>query len=126
MLNETNFLYLDGGVSKPNRARLVEQFQSQDSPFNVFLVSLKAGGVGLNLTNAQNAIILEPWFNPAIEEQAFSRIHRVWQNKQVYIYRLLYVNSIEMQINNLINHKLSLSQNLNKELLKMAKNIFDS
>ncbi|MGX3044161.1 DEAD/DEAH box helicase [Helicobacter sp. T3_23-1056] len=126
MLDKTNFLYLDGSVSKQNRARLVEQFQAQDSPFNVFLVSLKAGGVGLNLTNAQNAIILEPWFNPAIEEQAFSRIHRIGQNKQVHIYRLLYADSIEVQINDLINHKLSLSQNLNKELLKMAKNMFNN
>lgn len=126
MLDKTNFLYLDGSVSKQNRARLVEQFQAQDSPFNVFLVSLKAGGVGLNLTNAQNAIILEPWFNPAIEEQAFSRIHRIGQNKQVHIYRLLYADSIEVQINDLINHKLSLSQNLNKELLKMAKKMFNN
>ncbi|MGX2972019.1 DEAD/DEAH box helicase [Helicobacter sp. T3_23-1059] len=124
MLDKTNFLYLDGSVSKNNRVRLVEQFQAQNSPFNVFLVSLKAGGVGLNLTNAQNAIMLEPWFNPAIEEQAFSRIYRIGQNKQVHIYRLLYANSIEMQINSLINHKLNLSQNLNKELLKMAKNMF--
>lgn len=124
MLDKTNFLYLDGSVSKPNRAKLLEQFQAQNSPFNVFLVSLKAGGVGLNLTNAQNAIILEPWFNPAIEEQAFSRIHRIGQHKKVHIYRLLYANSIEMQINDLINHKLNLSQNLNKELLKVAKNIF--
>lgn len=123
-LNTINFLYLDGSISKPNRAKLIDKFQAPNSPFSVFLVSLKAGGVGLNLTNAQNAIILEPWFNPAIEEQAFSRIHRIGQNKKVRIYRLLYSNSIETQINNLINYKLSLSQNLNSELLKVAKNIF--
>lgn len=123
-LNTINFLYLDGSISKQNRAKLIEQFQSPSSPFSVFLISLKAGGVGLNLTNAQNAIILEPWFNPAIEEQAFSRIHRIGQHKKVHIYRLLYSNSIEAQIDNLINYKLSLSQNLNNELLKVAKNIF--
>lgn len=123
-LNTINFLYLDGSISKANRAKLIEKFQAPNSPFSVFLVSLKAGGVGLNLTNAQNAIILEPWFNPAIEEQAFSRIHRIGQDKKVRIYRLLYSNSIEAQIDNLINYKLSLSQNLNSELLKIAKDIF--
>lgn len=109
---------------KTNRAKIIADFQASDSPYSVFLISLKAGGVGLNLTNAQNAIILEPWFNPAIEEQAFSRIHRIGQNKEVQIYRLLYANSIESQIQNLINHKLSLSQGVNAGLLELAKELF--
>ena len=124
VLNHTQFLYLDGSISKTNRAKIIADFQASDSPYSVFLISLKAGGVGLNLTNAQNAIILEPWFNPAIEEQAFSRIHRIGQDKEVRIYRLLYANSIESQIQNLINHKLSLSQGVNAGLLELAKELF--
>lgn len=123
-LNTTNFLYLDGSISKTNRAKLVAEFQKPNSPFSVFLISLKAGGVGLNLTNAQNAIILEPWFNPAVEEQAFSRIHRIGQNKEVCIYRLLYKDSIESQIQNLLNHKLAISQGINVRLLEVAKGLF--
>lgn len=124
-LNGVKFLYLDGSVTKDNRAKLIEEFQAKDSPFDVFLISLKAGGVGLNLTNAQHAIILEPWFNPAVEEQAFSRIHRIGQHKKVCVYKLLYSNSIESQIHNLINHKLGISQGLNGELLKVAKSLFE-
>lgn len=123
-LQDTNVLYLNGATSKKDRAKFVDSFQEKDSPFNVFLISLKAGGVGLNLTNAQNAIILEPWFNPAVEEQAFSRIHRIGQEKEVKIYRLLYKESIEAKIYDLINYKLDLSCDLNGELLKFAKDIF--
>lgn len=123
-LHTTNFLYLDGSTSKANRAKLIESFQAKDSKYDIFLISLKAGGVGLNLTNAQNVIIIEPWFNPAIEEQAFSRIHRIGQNKEVCVYRLLYANSIESKMYNLMQYKLDLVEGLNGGLLKVAKEIF--
>lgn len=96
------------GQSK-NRGELVEHFQGVDKA-HVFLISLKAGGVGLNLTNAGYVIILDPWWNPAIEDQAISRAHRIGQDKSVFIYRFISKNTIEEKIVKLQNKKSNLAK----------------
>ncbi len=87
--------YLDGST-KDRRAR-VENFQREDGP-PVFLISLKAGGSGLNLTAADTVIHFDPWWNPAVEDQATDRAHRIGQTKVVTTYRLIAKGTIEEKI----------------------------
>lgn len=90
--NEIPYEYLDGHTT--NRMQRVEHFQS-DSNIRVFLISLKAGGVGLNLTAADYVIHYDPWWNPAVEVQATDRAHRIGQDKKVFVYRLITKGSVE-------------------------------
>ncbi|RYD71678.1 MAG: DEAD/DEAH box helicase, partial [Sphingobacteriales bacterium] len=78
------FAYLDGATR--NRGEIVSEFQ-QNEDLKVFLISIKAGGVGLNLTQADYVFILDPWWNPAVEQQAIDRTHRIGQDKKVFIYK---------------------------------------
>jgi SNF2 family DNA or RNA helicase len=80
-----------------NREKIVTSFQN-DPENKIFLISLKAGGVGLNLTAADYVFILDPWWNPASEMQALNRAHRIGQNKSVFVYRYITSNSIEEKI----------------------------
>lgn len=86
--------YLDGSTS--NRDSVVERFQNGDAP--LFLISLKAGGTGLNLTAADTVIHCDPWWNPAVEDQATDRAHRIGQNRAVTVYRLITVGTVEEKI----------------------------
>ena len=91
-----------------NREKVINEFQ--DDPENhIFLISLKAGGVGLNLTKAGYVFIIDPWWNPASENQAVSRAHRIGQDKQVFVYRFITENSIEEKIQLLKERKTSLA-----------------
>jgi SNF2 family DNA or RNA helicase len=91
-----------------NREQVINEFQ--DDPENhIFLISLKAGGVGLNLTEAGYVFIIDPWWNPAAENQAISRAHRIGQDKQVFVYRFITENSIEEKIQLLKERKTSLA-----------------
>jgi superfamily II DNA or RNA helicase len=90
-----DFLYLDGKTK--NRQELVEQFQSGDGPA-VFLISLKAGGVGLNLTAARTVYLLDPWWNPAVEAQAIDRAHRIGQQQTVFATRLITADTVEQKV----------------------------
>lgn len=89
------FSMLTGGST--NREKIVNSFQS-DAENKIFLISLKAGGVGLNLTAADYVFILDPWWNPASEMQALNRAHRIGQDKNVFVYRYITSNSIEEKI----------------------------
>ncbi len=91
---DRSFLYLDGATSQEERALNVRQFQEDESA-NIFLLSLKAGGVGLNLTAADYVILLDPWWNEAVENQAIDRAHRIGQKKTVIAKKYLVPNSIE-------------------------------
>ncbi len=91
------YSYLDGQVPLAERARRVELFQAGGGG-DVFLVSLKAGGTGLNLTAADYVIHLDPWWNPAVEDQASDRAHRIGQARPVTVYRLIAEGTIEQQI----------------------------
>lgn len=105
-----DYLYLDGSLSVNERTDLVKQFQTGDQP--LFLISLKAGGTGLNLTAADYVIHLDPWWNPAIEDQASDRAHRIGQTRPVTIYRLISEQTIEEKIIRLHQTKKSLADSL--------------
>ena len=85
---------LDGRTRK--RAEVVEDFRQGDAP--VFLISLKAGGVGLNLTEADYVFVLDPWWNPAVEAQAIDRTHRIGQTRPVMVYRLVAADTVEQRV----------------------------
>ncbi|WDE97860.1 SNF2-related protein [Lentisphaera profundi] len=90
------YLRLDGSTPAKKRQGLVNDFQQGDVP--IFLISLKAGGFGLNLTAANYVIHMDPWWNPAVEDQATDRVHRIGQDKAVTVYRLISEGSIEEKI----------------------------
>ncbi len=101
--------YLAGETE--NRGALVEKFQGEQGPA-VFLISLKAGGFGLNLTAASYVVLFDPWWNPAVENQAIDRTHRIGQTSKVIAYRLLIKNSIEEKIRKLQKSKKALSEEI--------------
>ncbi len=106
-----------------NREKIVRAFQDNPS-CRIFLISLKAGGVGLNLTAADYVFILDPWWNPASEEQAINRAHRIGQNKNVFVYRFISENSIEEKIRYLQEKKTKLAEtfvNSNNPLKAITK-----
>lgn len=100
------YAYLDGQTR--NRKQVVEQFQ-EDPDLQVFLISLKAGGVGLNLTAAEYVFILDPWWNPAVEAQAIDRTHRIGQTKPVFAYRMICEDTVEQRIIELQKRKRKLA-----------------
>lgn len=104
------YLYLDGSTTPKQRALLVKEFQEGDTP--LFLISLKAGGLGLNLTAADYVIHLDPWWNPAIEDQASDRSYRIGQQKPVTVYRLIASCTIEEKILRLHQNKKQLADAL--------------
>jgi SNF2 family DNA or RNA helicase len=103
------YYYLDGATK--NRQDLVDKFQTNPD-VKVFLISLKAGGVGLNLTAAEYVFILDPWWNPAIEAQAIDRAHRIGQTNTVFSYKFITKNTIEEKILDLQNTKKQLFNDL--------------
>ena len=103
------FAYLDG--STKNRGEIVSEFQ-ENKELKVFLISIKAGGVGLNLTQADYVFILDPWWNPAVEQQAIDRSHRIGQEKKVFIYKFIARDTVEEKILALQNRKKRLASSL--------------
>ncbi|MES2828948.1 MAG: SNF2-related protein [Bacteroidota bacterium] len=103
------FAYLDG--STRNRGEIVADFQ-KNIELKVFLISIKAGGVGLNLTQADYVFILDPWWNPAVEQQAIDRTHRIGQEKKVFIYKFIAKDTVEEKILALQNRKKRLASSL--------------
>ncbi len=103
------YAYLDG--SSTDRKEQVEKF-NKDPNLKIFLISIKAGGLGLNLTEADYVFILDPWWNPAVEAQATDRAHRIGQKKKVFTYKFITRNTVEEKILTLQKHKLKLSENL--------------
>lgn len=108
---EVDFCYLDG--STRNRSEVVKRFQEKDVP--VFLISLKAGGVGLNLTAADTVIHVDPWWNPAVEAQATDRAHRIGQANIVTSYKLITRGTVEEKILALQNRKREMTEALLSE-----------
>ena len=104
------YQYLDGSTPIKQRKTAIDAFQSGIG--DVFLISLKAGGVGLNLTAADYVIHMDPWWNPAVEDQASDRAHRIGQQRPVTIYRLVASNTIEEKIVKLHSQKRDLADNL--------------
>jgi non-specific serine/threonine protein kinase len=106
------YAYLDG--STKNRQVVVDRFQ-EDPRIPLFLLSLKAGGLGINLTAADYVVIFDPWWNPAVERQAVDRSHRIGQQRPVFVYRLITKDSIEERILALQDQKRALAAELIEE-----------
>ena len=100
----------------------VETFQN-DPDCGVFLISLKAGGLGLNLTAADYVFLLDPWWNPAAETQAIDRAHRVGQTRQVFAYRLICSNTVEEKIAKLQQRKRNLADAILQENNRVLKDL---
>ncbi len=105
-----SYQYLDGSTPAPERARTVAAFQKGEG--EIFLISLRAGGTGLNLTAADYVIIADPWWNPAVEDQAASRAHRMGQERPVTVYRLVVKGSVEERIMAMHQDKRALAEGL--------------
>lgn len=103
-------LYLDGQTPASERARLVDAFQRGEGDF--FLISLKAGGMGLNLTAANYVILLDPWWNPAVENQATDRVHRIGQKNPVTVYRLIASGTVEERVIELHREKNAIAEDV--------------
>lgn len=103
------YAYLDGSTVR--RAEEVQRFQ-ENPDVRIFLISMKAGGVGLNLTSADYVFILDPWWNPAVEAQAVDRAHRIGQDKSVFIYKFITKNTVEEKILLLQSRKKALASEL--------------
>lgn len=112
-LNElgVDYEYFDGSTSAPDREKAIQRFQN-DSNCRVFLISLKAGGVGLNLTAADYVYIVDPWWNPAVEQQAIDRTHRIGQTKNIFAYRMICKDTVEDKILSLQERKRMLAADL--------------
>jgi superfamily II DNA or RNA helicase len=118
---QISYEYLDGQTT--NRQERVERFQN-DNNVKLFLLSLKAGGVGLNLTAADYVFILDPWWNPAAESQAIDRTHRIGQNKKVFAYKIIAKDTVEEKILELQKTKRALANTVvsdEKSILKGLK-----
>jgi SNF2 family DNA or RNA helicase len=107
--SKIDFAYLDG--SSMDRKEQVERF-NREKTLKVFLISIKAGGLGLNLTQADYVFILDPWWNPAVEAQAIDRAHRIGQKNKVFTYKFITRNTVEEKILMLQQRKLRLTTDL--------------
>ena len=105
-----HYKYLDGSTPTPEREKLVNAFQSGEGDF--FLISLKAGGTGLNLTAADYVLLLDPWWNPAVENQAADRAHRIGQQRPVTVYRLIAADTVEERVLELHREKQAVAEDV--------------
>lgn len=117
-----SYEYFDGSTSINERQRSIDNFQSNDD-CRVFLISLKAGGVGLNLTAADYVYIVDPWWNPAVEQQAIDRTHRIGQTKNIFAYRMICVDTIEDKILQLQERKRKLASELISDDANFVKSL---
>jgi SNF2 family DNA or RNA helicase len=116
---DIDYAYLDG--STRDRGAVVEQFRSGDAP--VFLISLRAGGFGLTLTEADYVFLLDPWWNPAVEAQAVDRAHRIGQDKNVMVYRMVSKGSIEEKVLALQQQKVEMFDALTEDDTAFSSNV---
>lgn len=101
--------FLHGGLAKTRRDEMVHNFQQGEGP-NIFVLSLRAGGVGLNLTRASHVIHYDRWWNPAVENQATDRVFRIGQSRNVQVHKLICQGTLEERIDELIESKKALSE----------------
>ena len=113
------YAYLDGSTTK--RQAEVDKFMNNDE-IKIFLISIKAGNTGMNLTKADYVYILDPWWNPAVEAQAIDRTHRIGQKNQIFAYKLICKNTIEEKILKLQEKKKSLAD----DIIRTDENVLKS
>ncbi len=97
--------YLHGGTSRKQREKMIEQFQAEDAKPSIFILSLKAGGVGITLTRANHVIHFDRWWNPAVENQATDRAYRIGQEKTVFAYKFITTGTVEESIDQMLEDK---------------------
>jgi SNF2 family DNA or RNA helicase len=103
-------LFLHGGTPKQKRDRMVERFQAEGRGPSVFVLSLKAGGTGLNLTRANHVFHFDRWWNPAVENQATDRAFRIGQTRDVQVHKFLCVGTLEERIDEMIERKKEMAE----------------
>jgi non-specific serine/threonine protein kinase len=108
---DIRYVYFDGSSTSNERERAIQEFQNEHE-CRVFLISLKAGGIGLNLTAADYVYIVDPWWNPAVEQQAIDRTHRIGQTKNIFAYRLICKDTLEEKMLQLQERKRALAADL--------------
>lgn len=116
------YQYFDGSTTAIDREKAIQGFQNDES-CRVFLISLKAGGVGLNLTAADYVYIVDPWWNPAVEQQAIDRTHRIGQTKNIFAYRMICKDTVEDKILKLQEKKKALAADLITDDAGFVKNL---
>ncbi|CAA6826576.1 MAG: SNF2-related protein, partial [uncultured Thiotrichaceae bacterium] len=104
--------YLHGGTSRTRREQMIEAFQSQDTPAGIFILSLKAGGVGITLTQANHVFHFDRWWNPAVENQATDRAYRIGQEKTVFAHKMVTLGTLEERIDKMLEDKQALADNI--------------
>ncbi|MCD6011089.1 MAG: SNF2-related protein [Flavipsychrobacter sp.] len=117
-----NYVYFDGSSSSREREEAIQEFQNNHE-CRVFLISLKAGGIGLNLTAADYVYIVDPWWNPAVEQQAIDRTHRIGQTKNIFAYRLICKDTLEEKMLQLQERKRALAADLVSDDNAMLKRL---
>ncbi|MHC4947568.1 MAG: SNF2-related protein [Planctomycetota bacterium] len=109
---DVDALFLHGGTAPPSRQRMIDRFQAEGPDTPVFILSLKAGGVGLNLTAASHVFHLDRWWNPAVENQATDRAHRIGQKRTVHVHKFVCLGTLEERIDQMIEQKTQLAENI--------------
>jgi SNF2 family DNA or RNA helicase len=104
--------FLHGGTTAKQRDAMIERFQQPNSDIKIFLLSLRAGGLGLNLTAANHVFHFDRWWNPAVESQATDRAHRVGQTRKVQVHKFVCIGTMEERIDRLLSDKLALADKI--------------
>ncbi len=115
------FSYIDGSMTAKSRSREVREFEKRDGK-KLFLLSLRAGGIGINLTSADYVVLFDPWWNPAVESQAIDRTHRIGQTRKVIAYKLIVKDTVEEKILDLQEKK----KKLVREIVAADETFFKS
>ena len=105
-------IYMHGGTPQVKRQKLIDKFQSPGLGPAIFILSLKAGGVGLNLTAANHVFHFDRWWNPAVEKQATDRAFRIGQTRTVHVHKFICMGTLEEQIDQMIEQKMELADNI--------------
>ncbi len=104
--------YLHGGTSRKHREQMIETFQNTDTPAGIFILSLKAGGVGITLTRANHVFHFDRWWNPAVENQATDRAYRIGQQKTVFAHKMVTLGTLEERIDKMLEDKQALADSI--------------
>jgi DNA repair protein RAD5 len=115
------FLVFQGNMNNKRRDEVLKQFSEKTGP-RVLIVSIKCGGVGLNLVSANHVFLMEPWWNPAFEHQAIDRVYRIGQAKEVYITRFVCVETVEERIKLIQEDKMELARSTLIQTAEQTKN----
>ncbi|MGB3404523.1 MAG: C-terminal helicase domain-containing protein [Microcoleaceae cyanobacterium] len=108
----SNTYYLHGGTTQPKREKMIAEFQDSATEPSVFILSLKAGGVGITLTKANHVFHFDRWWNPAVEDQATDRAFRMGQKKNVFVHKFVALGTLEERIDQMIEDKKKIANSI--------------